>query len=124
MNDAVPASGQEPPRDELTMAFSPLHKRAFGMAVGITAASALFLATAWIILRGHPPYLLQSLSYLLPLYDVTWQGAVLGSLSAGLASFCAAWFLAFCRNLVIAISIWLLRTRAELVQTRDFLDHI
>jgi hypothetical protein len=34
------------------------------------------------------------------------------------------WFVAFCRNLAIATSIFITRTRAELSQTRDFLDHI
>lgn len=124
MNDTIPSSGPEPGSDELTLAFSPLHKRAFGMAVGITAGAALFLVTAWSLVRGDPPYLLQSLRYVLPLYDVTWPGAILGSVSAALAAFCAAWFLAFCRNLVVALGIWLVRTRAELAQTRDFLDHI
>ena len=29
-----------------------------------------------------------------------------------------------CRNLVLAISLFVIRTRAELAQTRDFLDHV
>jgi hypothetical protein len=38
--------------------------------------------------------------------------------------FVAGWFFAFCRNLVLAFSVFLIRARAELNQTRDFLDHI
>jgi hypothetical protein len=34
------------------------------------------------------------------------------------------WFLAFCRNLLLAVKLFVVRTRAELSQTRDFLDHI
>jgi hypothetical protein len=41
-----------------------------------------------------------------------------------LAGFVAGWFLAFCRNTAIAISIFLVRTRTQLGNTRDFLDHI
>lgn len=110
--------------DDLTLAFAPLHKRAFGTAVGITLGAGLFLVTIFSILRGNPPDALFGLRYVLPLYDVSWSGAVLGSLSATLAAFCAGWFLAFCRNMIIALSIWFVRTRAELAQTRDFLDHI
>ena len=38
--------------------------------------------------------------------------------------FCAGWFVAFVRNLVMAVSLFILQTRAELDDTRDFLDHI
>jgi hypothetical protein len=39
-------------------------------------------------------------------------------------SFIAGWFAAFCRNLALAISAFVIRTRAELDSTREFLDHI
>ena len=109
---------------ELVLGFAPLHKRALGTALGLVMGTALFLMTVWAILKGDPTEPMFGLRYLLPLYDVTWGGAVLGSFSAALASFCAGWFFAFCRNLVLAVSIWVLHTRAELAQTRDFLDHI
>lgn len=124
MSSAAPTSEPGSTGDNLTLAFAPLHKRAFGTAVGITVGGVLFLITAVSILRGNPPDALFAVRYVLPLYDVTWTGAVLGSLSAALAAFCAGWFLAFCRNIVIALGVWSVRTRAELAQTRDFLDHI
>lgn len=124
MSSGGSTPGPRSMRDDLTLAFAPLHKRAFGTAVGITLGAALFLVTALGILKGNPPDVLFGLQYVLPLYDVTWSGAVLGSLSAALATFCAGWFLAFSRNMIIALGIWIVRTRAELAQTRDFLDHI
>ena len=36
----------------------------------------------------------------------------------------AGWFLAFCRNFMIAVSVFMFRLKAELNQSRDFLDHI
>ncbi len=39
-------------------------------------------------------------------------------------AFVAGWFFAFCRNAALAITAFAIRTRAELMQTRDFLDHI
>lgn len=109
---------------EMALAFAPLHKRAFGLAVGLTFGLALFVVTAIALLRGDPPGILLRVRFLIPLHDVSWSGAILGSLSAAFAFFCAGWFLAFVRNFVLALSIWVLRTRAELGQTRDFLDHI
>jgi len=41
-----------------------------------------------------------------------------------LSGFVLGWFFAFCRNVVVAGSIFLIRAKAELSQTRDFLDHI
>jgi hypothetical protein len=38
--------------------------------------------------------------------------------------FVAGWFVAFVRNFVVTVSVFALRTRAELSQTSDFLDHI
>ena len=41
-----------------------------------------------------------------------------------LVGFVVGWFTAFVRNLVLAVSIFAARTRAEMTATRDFLDHI
>ena len=109
---------------DLALAFAPLHKRAFGLATGLTFGAALFVVTALAVLRGGAPPILRSVHYLIPLHDVSWTGAVLGAISGGVAFFVAGWFLAFVRNTALATSIWIVRTRSELEQTRDFLDHI
>ena len=57
-------------------------------------------------------------------YRVSWRGAFIGLAWGWLVGFVAGWFVAFCRNLVIAVSIFITRTRVELQETRDFLDHI
>jgi hypothetical protein len=114
---------QELPGD-LRLAFAPLHKRAFGTAVGAAAGGGLFLVTAYAVLRGNPPDVLYLLANYFPGYTVSWVGALIGLAWAGFAFFVAGWFCAFMRNLVLGASIWLARTRAELTATRDFLDHI
>ena len=58
------------------------------------------------------------------LQAATWQGAFVALAWGFVAGFVAGWFTAFCRNFVIAASLWLGRTRSELDATRDFLDHI
>ena len=110
--------------DELVLAFAPIHKRALGMAVGLVMGSLVFVVTGWAVLVPEPPTFLYLLGYFLPGHEVSWPGALRGAISAGFASFVAAWFLAFCRNFFLAASVWVARTRAELNQTRDFLDHI
>ena len=41
-----------------------------------------------------------------------------------LIGFVAGWFVAFVRNLVIASRVLMIRGKADLAQSRDFLDHI
>jgi hypothetical protein len=115
-------SGQS---EALTAAFLPLHKRAFGIATGSAAASIVFLVTSVYILRDpHPGFDLSLLAQYFAGYSVTWQGAVIGAAWAGFTGFVMGWFLAFGRNLLLATLLVVVRTRAELSQTRDFLDHI
>lgn len=123
MTVSVPDSTQLPP--ELQPAFRPLHKRALGMALGLTVGGLVFLATAIHVLRHPEPefplYLLGEYFYG---YTVTWEGAFLGLAWGFVAGFVAGWFLAFARNVGLAVFIFVTRTRAELAATRDFLDHI
>jgi hypothetical protein len=106
-------------------AFAPLHKRAFGTAIGATAALGTFLVTAIYLLRDpQPGFDLGLLAQYFAGYTVSWRGAFVGAAWAGMAGFVAGWFLAFARNLVLTVTLLLIRSRAELEQTRDFLDHI
>jgi hypothetical protein len=105
--------------------FAPLHKRAFGVATGTAAALVTFLATAVYLIRDpHPGFDLGLLSQFFRGYSVSWPGAVIGAGQAFIAGFVMGWFLAFARNLVLAAMLFAGRSRAELEQTRDFLDHI
>lgn len=114
-----------PAGENLTGAFYPLHKRAFGMATGTAAAIIIFAATAIGVMRGpHPGLDLILLEQYFAGYSVSWRGALIGAAWAGFAGFTMGWFLAFCRNLLVAVMLTYVRTRAEFVQTRDFLDHI
>ena len=109
----------------VALVFAPLHKRAFGTAIGLAAGLLIFGMTAIYVLRGPFPgnnlWLLRQYFFA---YTVSWQGAFIGFLWGFGVGFVAGWFIAFCRNLVIATSIFLIRTRSQLAQSRDFLDHI
>lgn len=110
---------------QLRRAFAPLHKRSLGIAVGVTAGAGVFLLTAFhIIVRpvdGPPITLLAQYFYG---YEVTWPGALAGLWWGFVAGFAAGWFFAFMRNLVTGVWVFLIRTKASLYQTSDFLDHI
>ena len=109
----------------LELAFLPLHKRAFGFAAGFVSAVLVFGATMLHMLRSpEDNYPLVLLSQFLSGYSVTLTGALVGAFWAGVAGFVAGWFFAFCRNLALAVSAFMVRTRAELREVRDFLDHI
>jgi len=108
-----------------SLLFAPLDKRAFGVAIGAAAGLLLFAITILDLARG-----LQSvggvglLSEYFAGYSVSISGALIGLAWGFAVGFCAGWFVAFIRNLVLAVSLFLLRERAELDETRDFLDHI
>jgi hypothetical protein len=107
-----------------TLLFAPVDKRAFGVAVGTVTGLGIFAVTAVDLLRGSPWRGLRLLSQYFVGYTVTWEGALIGLLWGFAVGFCAGWFVAFTRNLALAISLFIIRTRAELNTTRDFLDHI
>ena len=117
-------SGDELP-PAVALAFAPLHKRAFGIAIGLALGLSVFLATAMFILRAPDQGVgLALLSQYFKGYTVSWTGALVGFFWGFLVGFVGGWFVAFSRNLVIAISIFVIRAKSELSQTRDFLDHI
>jgi hypothetical protein len=110
---------------QLLLAFAPLHKRALGIATGTAAALLMALLTTVTLL--HEPgqrFPMHLMSAYFAGYDVSWRGVVVGAGWGFAVGFVAGWFIAFCRNLAVAISIFAIRTRAELSETRDFLDHI
>ncbi len=110
---------------DLALAFAPLHKRAFGTAVGAATGLVFFGITALhLILRPETHVPLWLLAEYFYGYTVSWQGAFVGLFWGFFVGFVAGWFLAFCRNLAITVSIFITRSRAELAATRDFLDHI
>jgi hypothetical protein len=109
----------------LALAFAPLHKRAFGVAVGLATGLTVALITVIFLARGKPEGVnLGLLQQYFWGYRASWTGVFVGLWWGFLSGFVAGWFLAFCRNAAIAISIFLIRTRSQLGNTRDFLDHI
>lgn len=108
----------------LVLAFAPMHKRLFATATGITAALVVAVATLVAVLSAPTDTGLYLLSAYFRGYDVTWSGILIGGAWAGMVGFVAGWFLAFVRNFTLATWLLYVRVRANVSQTRDFLDHI
>ncbi len=104
--------------------FAPLDKRAFGVAFGVSGALAIAGVTIADLLLGTPWAGLGLLSVYFAGYSVSWPGVLIGAAWGFAVAFCAGWLLAFVRNLTLALSLFMLRSRAELDETSDFLDHI
>ena len=116
---------ESPVISAMLFAFAPLHKRAFGVATGVAGALVIALVTvAGILLPGASEIQLNLLGQYFQGYSVSWPGVVIGAAWGFVVAFVAGWFAAFCRNLALAISAFLIRTKAELESTREFLDHI
>ncbi len=109
----------------LELAFAPLNKRAFGVALGSSGAVLMVLLTVAVLVTDRAQeFPLGLLGQYFAGYTVTWPGVLVGAGWGFVVAFVAGWFFAFCRNGALAITAFAIRTRAELTQTRDFLDHI
>lgn len=109
----------------LELAFAPLHKAAFGIATGVAGALGMMLLTAVVhLVPRAQDFPLELLSAYFAGYDVSWGGVLVGGMWGFVVCFVAGWFVAFCRNMALAITAFSIRTRAELQETREFLDHI
>ena len=115
----------DPIERTLRLAFAPYHKRALGVAAGLVAGLTVFMVTVFHVV-AQPPGApnIELLGQYFYGYDVTWRGAVVGAWWSFVAAFVAAWFVAFVHNFVMATWLFLLRTKADLSRTTDFLDHI
>ena len=105
--------------------FAPVDKSALGVAVGLVAGVFVFGLTVFhVVLRPEGGLPLVLLAQYFQGYEVSWRGAGLGLLWGFASGFVCGWFGAFVRNLTVACVVFTLRTKAELAQTADFLDHI
>lgn len=114
--DAIPES--------TALLFEPLDKRAFGAAVGIASALLVGGATALVMVQADTWQGLGLLSNYFADYTVSWPGVFVGAAWAFGVGFVLGWLMAFTRNFTLAVSLFMLRSRVELDETSDFLDHI
>lgn len=104
--------------------FPRAHKSALGLAFGTISGLGLFAITALHVATradGLPLYLL---AQFFRGYSVTWSGAFVG-LGWGFAvGFVGGWLLGFVHNFTVGMWLFVIRTKQDLRQTKNFLDHI
>ncbi len=122
----VPAVAGITPDALIEQVFAKLDAIALGTAVGLVSGLGLFIASAWLLLKGGPivgPNLSLLGQYLIG-FQMTWPGAFIGLVEASLWGFVIGYSMAFFRNWSLTAYAWLLRRRAEARERRDLLDRI
>jgi len=111
--------------DELDLAFTPIHKRCLGIAVGVVLGAFVFAITLLHMQRSpdevYPLVLLQQFFIG---YSVSFTGALIGLVWGLWVGFVLGWCFAFLRNLTLSLTAIVFRAKAELAQSRSFLDQL
>jgi hypothetical protein len=109
----------------LLLAFAPLHRAAMGVASGVVLGGLVFIVTVVDVIRGEAPVLnLWLLEQFFFGYRVTVPGALIGLLWGFGVGFVLGWSFALLRNAIVWIWLAVIRSRAEMEQYGDFLDHL
>ena len=122
----VPDENRSDLAPSLLQAFAPLHRVAMGVACGVAMGGAIFVMTVVLLLKGGEVVgpNLRLLGQFFFGYEVSWTGAFMGFLWGMVSGFVLGWGFALTRNLVFWIWLTLVRSRAEMEQYGDFLDHM
>ena len=85
-------------------AVARLHASVMAVVFGLTSGTGLFVATAWLVMRGGEQVglTLGLLRNYLPGYSVTWPGAFLGFFYAAAVGGVVGWVIAFIYNEIVA----------------------
>ena len=94
-------------------------------ALGSVVGLLTFAATLWLIITGgqdRGPGL-QLLGQYFPGYSITVNGAFIGMAYSFFWGFLFGWLFAYLRNFCIALFIYFVKRKAELITFRDFMNH-
>jgi hypothetical protein len=108
----------------LLRAFAPLHRTAMGIAWGVVGGGLLAVATLVLVLRGTDPLSFGLLGQFFWGYSVAWRGVFIGLVWGFGVGFVLGYGFAFVRNAAVWIWLTVIRSRAEMEQYSDFLDHL
>ena len=115
-----------PPGEVIEWAFAKLDPVALGIAVGLISGLGLFLATILLLLKGgavQGPNLSLLGNYFFG-FKVTWLGAFLGFLEAGIGGFVLGSLVARLRNWGILAYATLVRRHVQAAEQRTLLDKV
>lgn len=113
------------PEKALIATFARMDKLAFATAIGTVCGLLVLSATLWIISRGgnvagsHLRLLAQ---YFIG-YTVTVRGGFIAFSYSFFWGFMFGWLFAYLRNLALAIYLYQIKRKAELLSVKDFFDN-
>jgi len=111
-------------RNDLLRAFAPLHRTAMGIAWGVVCGALLAMATLVPVLKGNDFLSLGLLGQFFWGYRVSWPGVLIGLLWGFGVGFALGYGFAFVRNAAVWLWLTVVRSRAEMDQYSDLLDHL
>jgi len=114
------------PDEALAAAFAKMDPVALGAAVGLVVGAVIFFATLILLLKGGAvigPNLSLLANYYLG-YQVTWPGAFLGFIEAGMSGYALGNLIARLRNWGMAAYANAIRKRVEAEENRDLLEKV
>src|SRR5271167_3968253 len=120
----LPSAKDDAIESPLLRAFAPMHRTALGVACGVVGGGLLALASLVLVLRGKDILSLVLLAQFFPGYSVSWPGIFIGLLWGFGVGFVLGYGFAFTRNAAVWIWLTVIRSRAEMDQYSDFLDHL
>ena len=121
----MPAQENHIVTSPLLLAFAPIHRRALGVAAGLVLGGFLSLITLVAVIRGgEAAHGLSLLSQFFWGYSVSWAGILVVFLWGFGLGFISGWSLALLRNAMVWIWLTAIRSRAEMNEYSDFLDHL
>jgi len=113
------------PERVLIRAFARMDKFAFAVALGTICGLLVFSATLWIISRGGDvlnSHLRLLAQYFIG-YTVTVKGAFVAFGYSFFWGFLFGWLFAYLRNLFLAIYLYRIKRKVELLSLKDFFDN-
>lgn len=117
---------EEPVTDDVIIkTFKRMDKLGFAVAIGVVSGLSIFLATLFLIIKGGGVVgpNLQLLDQYFIGYSVSFKGAFVGMFYSFFWGFLFGWAFVYLRNLLLAVFIYRVKKRQEMLTFKDFLDH-
>lgn len=110
----------------LLRTIAPLHRVAMGIAAGVVMSSLLAIITIVLLLRRTDEAITAGslLGQFLWGYSVSVAGILIGLVWGFVVGFVMGYGFALARNAALWLWLTLIRSRAEMEQYSDFLDHL
>ena len=123
--DEEPSLEQLDIYERLMGPFARIDKLAFATAIGSTFGLLIFIATMLSIVNGEKVVNsdFELLSQYFVGFSVTIRGAFVGAVYCFVWGFLFGWLFAYLRNIFVALYIYRIKRKAQMLSFNDFLDH-